>query len=335
MTNAKQSLFKLGNSVLYLCLAALLAAPAFAQSCEGGNDLDAQTRGSLQTTAHSVYDMAAKGDVFNLKQNSIPSLANNFAGVERAVVDNKASLSESQPNLVGVYFLDASNQTGTIARAEFFCGIFNSPDRSGFVLTNLPAGKYAIVIEQSQGKNPVWLAVILQDINSAWKIGGFYIKPMTANGHNGQWYESQAQQFADKGQKHNAYFYDLEARELLAPVPFMTTPSLDKLYDQTQAVTPSDIPANGPVTIVGADGKSYTLTSATPLAVQDGLDLVLKQEVPDASNTTAAFAANMGLIKAVVAKWPEVREIFTSVVARAQDAQGHDYGSLLPMKDIK
>jgi hypothetical protein len=69
--------------------------------------------------------------------------------------------------------------------------------------------------------------------------------------------------------------------------------------------------------------------------VQDGLALVLKQQVPDASNTTAAFQANMGVMKAAVTKWPEIRDIFTSVAARAQDAQGHDYGSLLNMKDIK
>ena len=89
------------------------------------------------------------------------------------------------------------------------------------------------------------------------------------------------------------------------------------------------------MTLTGADGKSYQLTSALPLAVQDGLSLVLKQQVPDAANTAAAFQANMGAMKAAVAKWPEIREIFTSVVARAQDAQGHDYGSLLNMKDIK
>jgi hypothetical protein len=31
----------------------------------------------------------------------------------------------------------------------------------------------------------------------------------------------------------------------------------------------------------------------------------------------------------------ELREAFTAVVARAVDPAGHDYGSLLAMKDVK
>lgn len=306
-----------------------------AETCSTGGDLDAQTRASIQTTAKSVYDMAARGDIFNLRQNAVPSLQNSFGGISQAVTDNKANLTDTNPTLQGVYVLDASGDTGTVQRAEFFCGIFNSPDRTGFILNNLPAGIYAVAIEQARGPKPVSLAIVLQAMNGQWKIGGFYIKQTTANGHDGNWYWQQAKDFAAKGQKHNAFFYYVEARELLAPVPFMTTPTLDKLYDETQSEEPQDLPVNGPVTLTGPDGKSYQLTSALPLATQDGLDLVLKQQVPDASNTAVAFQMNMGLMKAAVAKWPEVRDIFTTVVARALDAQGHDYGTPLSMKEIK
>ena len=323
-------------NLLTLSLAVvLISIPAIAESCSTGADLDAQTRSSLETTARSVYGMAAKGDVFGLKSNSVPSLANNFASIEQAVVDNKASLGEGQGTLRAVYLLDASSGTGTIARAEFFCGIFNSADRTGFVLNNLPAGKYAVAILESHGKTPVTLSLVLQVMNSAWKIGGFYVRQASANGHDGNWYWQQAKQYASKGQKHNAFFYYLEASELLHPVPFITDPTLDKLYDEIQAATPSDVPLNGPVSISGSDGKSYQLTSVATVPAQDGLSIVLRQKVPDASDNTAAFTANMGLIKAAAAKWPEIRDGFSSVVARAQDAQGHDYGSLLNMKDIK
>jgi hypothetical protein len=30
-----------------------------------------------------------------------------------------------------------------------------------------------------------------------------------------------------------------------------------------------------------------------------------------------------------------LRDVFSSVIARAVDATGHEYGSLLPVKDIK
>ena len=43
----------------------------------------------------------------------------------------------------------------------------------------------------------------------------------------------------------------------------------------------------------------------------------------------------MALIKAVVAKYPEFRDAFNSMIVRAVDSSGHEYGSLLPVKDIK
>jgi hypothetical protein len=43
----------------------------------------------------------------------------------------------------------------------------------------------------------------------------------------------------------------------------------------------------------------------------------------------------MTLIKALVAKFPELHEAFAGVVARAVEPSGRDYGSLLAMKDIK
>jgi hypothetical protein len=41
------------------------------------------------------------------------------------------------------------------------------------------------------------------------------------------------------------------------------------------------------------------------------------------------------VIKALIAKFPEFREAFAGVVARAVDPSGHDFGTLLTMKDIK
>jgi hypothetical protein len=43
----------------------------------------------------------------------------------------------------------------------------------------------------------------------------------------------------------------------------------------------------------------------------------------------------MAVIKALVTKYPELRDAFAGVISRAVDPQGHDYGTLLPMKDIK
>jgi hypothetical protein len=40
-------------------------------------------------------------------------------------------------------------------------------------------------------------------------------------------------------------------------------------------------------------------------------------------------------MKALLVKYPEFRDAFDGIVARAVEPSGRDYGSLLPMKDIK
>ncbi len=65
------------------------------------------------------------------------------------------------------------------------------------------------------------------------------------------------------------------------------------------------------------------------------LDLVVKYDSSDVSDTTKTFQDNMAVMKALVTKFPELRDAFSGVVARAVEPSGRDYGSLLSMKDIK
>lgn len=109
----------------------------------------------------------------------------------------------------------------------------------------------------------------------------------------------------------------------------------DQLYDEMQPVQASDLPVNGSTVDLQVGGKVEKLTSIFPAGFGDDLDLVVKYQAPDVSNTGATFQANMAVIKAVVAKYPEFRDAFAGVIARAVDPSGRDYGTLLPMKDIK
>ena len=72
-----------------------------------------------------------------------------------------------------------------------------------------------------------------------------------------------------------------------------------------------------------------------PEVVGNDLDLIVKYQAADVSNANQAYQDNVAVIKALVAKYPEVREAFAGVVARAVDPNGRDYGTLLAMKDIK
>lgn len=316
-----------------------LAWPAAGQSCLSGPDMDAATRSALTSTAQRYFDMAAKGDVFSLKQNSIPSLASNFAGIESAVIDNKAAFAGAQATPRPPFELQAQGSNPN-PRAEFLCGVFGSlgqtRDSAVFVIPNLPPGTYGIVTLDVNGqKGPYTLTLVLQQMGTEWKLGGYYAKASEIAGHDAPWYIDRARQYKAKGQTHNAYFYLLEARSLLAPVDFMSTLQTDKLYDEAQAALPPDLPTGGNTADLAGAGKTYKLTQIFPLAVGNDLDLIVKYQSADVSNTTQTFQDNMAVIKALVTKYPELREAFAGVVARAVEPSGRDYGSLLAMKDIK
>ena len=134
---------------------------------------------------------------------------------------------------------------------------------------------------------------------------------------------------------HNAWFYYLEARSLIAPLPFMSTLATDKLYDEAQAVKPTDLPAEGKTAILTSSTRTYNLSSVFPEVVGNDLDLIVKYESANVSNSNLAYQENVNVMKALVTKYPEVRDGFAAIVARAVDTSGRDYGTLLAMKDIK
>ena len=324
--------------LIILCLPALGT-----ENCLTATEMDASTRTTLESTAKRFFEMAARGDSASLRQNAISFLASNFGGVEAAINDNKEKFASAQSTVQPPYLLEEQG-TAPAERAAFFCGIYNSPDRVGFAIPNLAPGNYAIVIQDLKTANdgPYSVTMVLQQeggapgtaAGGAWKLAGYYVRPHTINGHDGEWFLQQARAFKAKGQFHNAYYYYLEARQLISPVDFIGTPQLDKLYDETQQVVPRDMPVTAPVDQV-LGGKSYKLTQVFPVPVGKDLELVVKYQVPDISNTTQTFQDNMTVIKGVVAKFPEFRDAFTGVVARAVNPSGQDYGSLLPMSEIK
>lgn len=326
-------------ALLPLFLAAALALPGWAQTCLTAGDMDAASRSALENTGRRYFDMVARGDVASLRQNAVPSLANDFSGIESAVKDNQSNLAGAQATARPPYLLQEQG-TAPAARAEFFCGVFGANGQTAnsavFVIPNLAAGNYAIqILDVASSKGAYTVSFVLQQVGTDWKVGGLYIRSAQIGGHDSNWYLQRAREYKTKGQTHNAWFYYREAGELMSPVPFMSTLATDKLYDESQAARPSDLPSNGPVDLPAAAGKTYKVIALFPLAVGNDLDVVVKYQYPDVSNTAQTFQENMAVIKALVAKYPELRDAFTGVVARAVEPSGRDYGTLLPMKDVK
>ncbi len=317
----------------------LVAAPLIAlaeESCNTQQEMDSATNSAIERTVSQFFDSAARGDAESMRRNAIAPVANQFQGIAATVSGNKDKIAGGRASIRSAFLLSAPGNQA-YERAEFFCGLFNSPQRTTFVIPNLPPGNYAVAIQDVSGsKVPFTITYVLQSEQSVWKLAGYYARPRQVGPHDGLWYWVQARDLKKKGQDHNSFFYYSTAAELLAPVPFMSTTQLDKLYDEQQNGTPKDLPTQGPVSIA-LNGKTYQIQQVFPIPDdKEGLDLVVKYAaVGDISNASQAFQDNMNFIKALASRYPEYRSGFTAIVARAVAPTGQDYGTMLPMKDIK
>lgn len=320
----------------FLLLATWTAAAQSAPgttSCSTGDEVDAATRANVERAAQQITSYVVQGDLFNLRQNATAGLAGSFGGIEAIIGEHKPELAGATPKTRGLYLLQAKGAQ-PLETAEFFCGIMNSPEATGFNLSNLPPGQYAIVIADIiTPKTPFMLTQILKN-EGAWKLAGFYLKPAQLAGHDANWFLQKARDFKARSETHNAWFYYLAAWDLTSPVDFMSTRPLDKLVDEMAQVRPNDLPFNGPVDLA-ASGNTYKVTYVSMVPVGNDLYLLVKFHSPDVSNTQQAYADNMNVIRAVTTRYPEYREAFVGVVARATEPSGRDYGSMLAMKDVK
>jgi hypothetical protein len=322
-----------------LALLSCSASSVLAESCLTASDMDDATRTALTAAALRYFEQAVKGDTAALRQNSIPSLAVDFSGIESAVKDNQPGLAGTKA-VARPPFVLVVEGTAPAPHVEFFCGVFGSKgqtrDSAVFSLNNPSPGKYGVVIlDVPSPKGAHTVSLILQQQGSEWKIANLYINPAQCGGHDNEWFAARAHDFQTKGQLHNAWLYYVEAISLASPLPFMSTAVSDKLYDESQKLQPSDFPSRGKTADLSAGTAIYKLTALSPIVVGDDLDLIVKYEAADISNTQQTYQGNVAVMKALVVKYPELRDAFAAVVARAVDSGGHDYGTLLAMKEIK
>src|SRR6266446_1382500 len=322
-----------------LVLLAFSASSGFAESCLTSRELDDATRAALTTAALRDFGLVARGDAASLRQSAIASLAGDFSAVEAMVKESQAALAGAKA-VARPPFLLVAEGAATIPRAEFFCGVFGSKgqtrDSAVFTLSNLPPGKYGVVIlDAPSPKGPFTVSLILQQQASEWKIGNLYIKSGQSAGHDSNWFAARARDFQAKGQTHSAWLYNLQAISLVSPLPFMSTAVTDKLYDDLQKSQPADFPADGKTANISAGSATYKLTALFPEVVGNDLDLIVRYQAADISNSNQTYQNNVAVMKALLAKYPELRDAFAAIVVRAVDPSGHDYGTLLAMKDIK
>src|SRR5437868_11074403 len=159
--------------IVTFLLGALVSAPLRgAEQCYTTQDpdFDAASRAGIEASAQQLFTAAATGNTAAMQQNSIPAVAGSFQAIANAVQGNQDKIAGGQAHIRNEWLLDAPG-TQAYERAEFFCGTFNSLQRSSFVIPGLPPGKYAVAIQDITGsKQPFTITYVLQQEGSQWKL---------------------------------------------------------------------------------------------------------------------------------------------------------------------
>ena len=154
-----------------LLLLSLALPRAVAQTCASGAEMDEAARSSLERTARQFFDYASKGDVFNLKQSAIGSLASNFRSIEGLVIDQKSIYAgDSRPCVL--LPAGGSRHHARPRRVHVRCV---GHTRMGDIRHQyLPPGRYGLVIQDvTTSKGKYALTMVLKQEGGAWKLAGY------------------------------------------------------------------------------------------------------------------------------------------------------------------
>jgi hypothetical protein len=264
-----------------------------------------------------------------------------FDPIAAAVEAASPLIERATITVEALYLLDSTDQKNTEDETQFFCGGANSHE---VVLTipRIPPGRYALTVLHATGvDSPQSITFILASDSKSgssqqqWKLAGSFIHGLTAAGHDGIWYWKQAREFAKKKQNWNAYFYYQTAANLLNPVYFLSSPNLDKLLKEQEAVAPPNLPAGTQPMLVNSGTQAFEVTDLHTDSSLGGLDLVINYQAKDNSDPVAARSRNLELMKAVLAQHPELREGFHGLWAYANAPNQAPFANELPMDQIR
>jgi len=245
-----------------------------------------------------------------------------------------------------VYLLEASdlkkNADGSAPDAQFFCSLNKSTMEADFLIPGLPPGKYAFAIVTDAGGAMPWrLSFLVRQDAGKWLLAGFYPKPMTAAGHDGLWYWTQARDLTKQKQPWNAWLYYQAAQTLLRPADFVLSTHLDKLKSEAAAAAPpalSDgISVEAPLVVKGADGAEYHFTSlgVDDSLAQNSIDVVAHLKVDELGDPAAARKRNSDAMSALLAAHPELRKLFHGVWIYTDATGMSPFATEQPMAEIK
>ncbi len=328
-----------------ICLAALLVLSASIGVCPSAEAVSCTTASQMTPAErdHYVQTVRALGtriqtaDIAAVRQETIAPVAAQFDPVAASIQAVAPQIQAATLTVNALYSLKAADLKATQDETQFFCSVPGSGLVISVTIPQLPPGDYLLAILRATGvEHPQQLSLLLQNDppgTPQWKLAGFFVRPLSAAGHDGVWYWTAARNYAQKKQDWNAYFYYQTAAFLLNPVDFLSSPNLEKLQKEAQAVRPPDLPGANPL-VLKANGQSFDITSLRTESFPGGLDLVINYRTNDVSDPVATHSQIVELMKAMLAQYPELRQAFHGLWVYANADRQSPYAIELPMNKI-
>jgi hypothetical protein len=324
----------------------LFAGVAAAEVCTTQSQMSAADRSALMGAALGLAAKVQANDVSGLRAATVAEYAKDFNGIGDVVASTAARVKGGTPTVEQVYLLDGSqlkrNADGTVPDSQFFCSLNKTVAEADFLIPGLLPGRYGFaIVDVPNGISPWRLSFLLRQEQGQWEMAGFYPKAVTAAGHDGLWYWTQARTMTAQKQPWNAWLFYQEAENLLLPANFIQSTHLEKLKAEESAATPTalsdGVSPEAPLVVKGVDGAEYHFTG---LGVDDSLakdkvDVIAHLKVEQIGDTVAARKRNADATAALLAAYPEMRKPFHGVWMFAEAPGQNPFATEQAMSEIR
>lgn len=319
-------------------MAMLWPSAARAVSCTTQSQMTQADRSHYEQAARALGMQIQAGNAAAVRTNTVAAVAAQFDGVSASIERVSPLIQKGSLTVDSLYNLNAQDLKAGSDRADFFCSVPDSTLIVSVSIAQLPPGNYLLAVLHATGVDqPQQLSLILQNDpvgSQQWKLAGLYVRPLTAAGHDGVWYWSQARTYASRQQNWNAYFYYQTAAFLLNPADFFSSPNLEKLQKEAQTVRPAELPGSNPL-VLKAGNESLEITGMRTEGFQGGLDLIVNYKAKNVTDPAATRTQIIELMKALLARYPELRTAFHGLWVYAYNSNGQPFAIELPMNQIQ
>jgi hypothetical protein len=330
---------------MMLAAALLVGGVASAEVCTTQSQMTSADRDALADAARALGAKVQANDVSGLQAATSTEYAKDFSGIGAVVGSTAAKVKGGTLNVEQVYVLDGTQlkrgADGAVPEAQFFCSLNKTVAEVDFLIAGLAPGRYGFVIVDVVDIGTPWrLSFLLREDGGRWGMAGFYPKPLSAAGHDGLWYWTQARTMTAQKERWNAWLFYQQAQSLLTPVNFIQTTHLEKLKTEAGAIAPpalsEGVSAEAPLVVKGADGAEYHFTAlgVDDSLAKDKIDIIAHLKAEPIADPVAAKKRNLDAMAALLAAYPEMRKPFHGVWMFAEVAGQNPFATEQAMSEI-